>query len=87
MPTPLISTPEPVPFPWLGDLLIAVRKQQGITQTELAERIGSHQAAIARWEGGKYRLAEIETILTIAHALGLELLVTAVPRKADPLKT
>lgn len=84
MPKQPTSIPEPVPFPWLGDLLVAARKEQGITQTELAERIGSHQTVVARWEGGKYRFAEVGTILAIAHALGLELLVTAIPREADP---
>lgn len=74
----------PVPLAWLGDLLISARKQQGITQVQLAERIGSHQAVIARWEGSKYQTADIQTILTIGTALDLKLSVTAASREADP---
>ena len=74
----------PIPLAWIGDLLISARKQQGIPQVQLAERIGSHQAVIARWEGSKYQTADIQTILTIATALDLELLVAAASREADP---
>lgn len=77
------STP-PVPLAWIGELLISARKQRGITQVQLAERIGSHQAVIARWEGSKYQTADIQTILTIAKALDLKLSVTAASREADP---
>ena len=75
---------EPIPLVWLGELLISARKEQGLTQIELAERIGKHQAAIARWEGSKYRTADIQTIQTIANALALKLLVTVASREASP---
>lgn len=61
----------------LGDLLIRARKQQGVTQVELADRIGSHQNSIARWEGKRYQQTDLQTIQTIAGALGLDLWVSA----------
>lgn len=61
-----------MPLAWVGELLISVRKQQSLTQAELADRIGNHQAAIARWETGKYQSATLQTILTVAGALGVE---------------
>ena len=63
---------EPVPLAWVGDVLITARKQRNLTQWQLAERIGSHQAAVARWEMGKYQTATLQTILMIANALDLE---------------
>jgi transcriptional regulator with XRE-family HTH domain len=67
----------------LGDHLAAGRKVQGLTQQELAERVGVSRATVAaleRGEGG----ARIETLLAVARVLGFnEALVAA----ADPLAT
>ena len=67
---------ETMPLAWVGELLISTRKQRSLTQAELAERIGSHQAAIARWETGKYQTATLQTILTVAQALEVEVLLS-----------
>lgn len=69
---PLPNLLEPVPLAWIGDVLITARKQRNLTQRQLAEKIGSHQAAVARWEMGKYQTATLQTILMIASALDLE---------------
>lgn len=66
-----------MPLGWVGELLISARKQRSLTQAELAERIGSHQAAIARWEAGKYQSATLQTILTVAGALEIELSIVS----------
>lgn len=63
----------PVPLSWLGDILIAARKERGFTQQALGERLGLHQAAIARMEQEKYRATSLERITRIADALGLSL--------------
>jgi transcriptional regulator with XRE-family HTH domain len=34
------------------DLIVIARKRAGISQRELAERLGRPQATIARWEAG-----------------------------------
>jgi len=50
------------------------REQLGLTQAELATRIGSTQPAIARLEGGGV-MPSLVTLRRIAAALGLELVV------------
>ena len=74
LPTDLLW--EMMPLAWVGELLISARKRRSLTQAELAERIGSHQAAIARWETGKYQTATLQTILTVAQALEVEVLLS-----------
>ena len=36
-----------------GKELKDLRKKAGLTQTELAEKIGTHKQVISRWENGK----------------------------------
>lgn len=64
-----------VPFSWVGELLISLRKQQGLTQAELGKRLGMHQAAIARWENSKYRTVSLESINQVIQALEVEIIV------------
>lgn len=46
------------------------RKELGITQVELAEKVGMKQSAIARFERGDH-MPKLDTVLKIAVALGL----------------
>lgn len=48
--------------------LIAARARAGLTQAELAARMGTTQSAIARLEGG--RLPSLRTLLRYAEATG-----------------
>ena len=48
--------------------IIEKRLQKGLTQSDLADRIGTKQAAIARIESGNYNLS-IKSLEKIAHAL------------------
>lgn len=52
--------------------LKAIRKQTGVTQTELAERVGLTQAAIGHYETGRRtpRLSECRKIVTALNELG-----------------
>jgi transcriptional regulator with XRE-family HTH domain len=52
-------------------LLIAARKTAGLTQTELAKRIGVDQAFISKYENGDRRLDVLE-FLKIAEALNVD---------------
>lgn len=73
----LTSTDEqPIPFAWLGDLLISLRKERGLTQAQLAERLGIHQVVIARWESSKYATASLERIRKVVDALDADLRLT-----------
>ena len=53
----------------IGEQLGKVRKAQGITQKQLAERLGTHQSNIARIESGKDNIS-IDKLAEIAEALG-----------------
>ena len=47
----------------------AMRKEMGITATELAKRTGLRQAVLSRYENGK-RMPKADTAVKIAKALG-----------------
>ncbi|MGQ0823730.1 MAG: helix-turn-helix domain-containing protein [Actinomycetota bacterium] len=56
------------------ELVYRLRIEAGLTQAELAERIGTTQSAIARMEGGGTR-PNLETLEKLARAVGAELVV------------
>jgi transcriptional regulator with XRE-family HTH domain len=59
----------------LGAWLIReARLRAGWTQAQLAERAGTTQSAVARWESGRVR-PSIETLARLVRACGLELRV------------
>ena len=55
----------------LIELLVARRKELGLSQAKLAERIGNHQQFVGRYETGERRLDVIE-FADIARALDLD---------------
>jgi len=55
--------------------IIKLRLEQGISQKELAEKVGTRQSAISRLESGEYN-PSIEFLSKVAHALGKELNVS-----------
>lgn len=57
--------------PTIGEMLRHHRIEQGITQTELAERLGIKQPTLARMESGRVSINE-STLTRILDALGLE---------------
>lgn len=58
--------------------LIAARSHAGLTQAELASRMGTTQSAIARMEGGKVR-PSTTTLEKVASATGTRLRVRFEP--------
>ncbi len=50
------------------------RKRAGITQTELAARLGTHQSVVARWETGRSQ-PSFENVRRAVRASGLDLVV------------
>lgn len=56
------------------ELVFRLRTESGLTQAELAERMGTTQSAIARMEGGGTR-PTLETLEKLAIAVGQELVV------------
>ncbi len=65
----------------LSEQVRAARERAGITQAELAARIGSTQPAIARLEAGGVT-PNLATLRRIASALSLELVVQLRSRRA-----
>jgi transcriptional regulator with XRE-family HTH domain len=55
----------------LIDLLIEKRLKAGLTQAELAARIGEYQSFVARLESGERRVDVVE-FLELAEALGFD---------------
>lgn len=56
------------------------RKERGLSQAELAKRVGTTQSAIARLESGG-RPPRIDTLLRIANALDADLHVELLDRE------
>lgn len=55
-----------------GELFKMARQRAGLSQRELAERLGCRQASIARWERGD-RAVAVEDVQAAAHICGLQL--------------
>ena len=55
-----------------GEYVLMARRRGGLTQRELAERLGLRQATIARWERGD-RQVSVEDVEAVAAACGLHL--------------
>ena len=64
----------------LCELLVAARKEAGLTQVEVADRLGKPQSFVAKYEGGERRLDVIE-FLAVATALGVR--VDTILKKLD----
>ncbi len=68
----------------LGDQVRGFREAQGLSQTELAQRMGTSQSAIARLEAGGVD-PKLETLERVSCALDLDLVVEFRPRAGGEL--
>jgi len=57
-----------------SDLLVTGRRRAGLSQEQLAGRLGRPQSTIARWETGQQH-PPFESVIEALHACGLELIV------------
>jgi len=57
----------------LGQLLMALRIARGLTQRELAERLGVHETQVSRDERNEYHGITLERAARIMEALGAEI--------------
>jgi transcriptional regulator with XRE-family HTH domain len=65
----------------VGEMLRQVREAAGLTQDELADKIGMKQPAISRLESGTGPHGpELDTVMRFVHGCDLELTVGAKPR-------
>jgi transcriptional regulator with XRE-family HTH domain len=65
----------------MAELVYAMRTRAGLTQTELARRMGTTQSSIARMEGGG-SLPTIDMLARLARATGVRVRIEA-PGVAD----
>jgi transcriptional regulator with XRE-family HTH domain len=83
MPHSLFSAP----YGEMLRLLVRARKEAGLRQVELAERLGKPQSFVSKIERGERRLDVVELIV-VARAIGLDEIqflrgvVAAVPKRA-----
>jgi transcriptional regulator with XRE-family HTH domain len=61
-----------------GSLIVEARKRAGLTQAALAQRLGSHQSVVARWEAGRTD-PDFVTVLRVIRAAGFELGISLHP--------
>jgi len=54
----------------IGHELVALRRLRGLTQAELAERVGIKRQQLQRWEASAYRGVGLARLDAIAEALG-----------------
>jgi DNA-binding Xre family transcriptional regulator len=66
--------------------LAALRAQRGMTQAQLAERLGVSQPHIAKLEAGRAKNIELNTLCRWATALGAKLTVRVAPNRARKRK-
>ncbi len=55
----------------IGEALVAARVAQGLTQRELAVKLGVHQQQIARWERERYGCVSLARLTRVAEVLGV----------------
>lgn len=83
MPRSLFSAP----YGELLSLLVSARREAGLRQVDLAERLGKPQSFVSKIERGERRLDVVELIV-VARAIGvdeigfLRTVARAVPKKA-----
>lgn len=64
------------------DLVREARKRAGLTQAELARRVGSTQPAIARLESGRVQ-PTFDRVVELLRACGFDLLLQLEPRDSS----
>lgn len=62
--------------------VIAARKRAGLTQTELARRMGTTQPAVTRMESGRVQ-PSLRTLQRLARATGSRLMIKFEPHRAE----
>lgn len=55
----------------IGDLIRKARTEKGMTQEELAEKVGVKKSAVAKWENGRVSEIKRSNLKKLADALGM----------------
>ena len=67
--------------------LVALRESRGLSQVQLADRLGITQSAIAQLESAQPKNVELRTLVRVATALGAHLDVSIRPRRQAEQKS
>jgi DNA-binding XRE family transcriptional regulator len=67
--------------------LVALRESRGLSQLQLAKRLGITQSAIAQLESSQPKNVELRTLVRVAAALGAHVNVSIRPRRAAERKS
>ena len=62
-----------------GDLIREARRRAGLTQLELAERAGTSQSGVARWESGRTAVS-LDDVMRLVRLCGFDLELVLLPR-------
>jgi predicted nucleotidyltransferase/DNA-binding XRE family transcriptional regulator len=54
----------------IGQELVALRRARGVTQEELADRLGVKRQQVQRWEAAAYASTSLQRVSRVAEALG-----------------
>lgn len=71
----LLSPTEQGGRPRIGDAMSLLRLARGMTQAELARKLGTHREAVARWERDDYEGYTLETLQKVFEALGCRFII------------
>ena len=71
---------------WHGDSVQALRRHLGLTQRELADRLGTRQQTISEWETGMYQPRGTSATLLSIIAEQARFKYEAAPPKKPPKK-
>lgn len=63
----------------IGEQLSRLRQEAGLTQAQVAKRIGTTASAISRYENAEYNRYELRTLQKIVRACGGQLDITMEP--------
>ena len=72
---------------WDNKRIQALRRHLGLTQRELADRLGSRQQTISEWETGMYKPRGASATLLSIIAERAKFEYEAIPSKKTPKKT
>lgn len=65
----------PSPVPRVIEQLVSLRRRAGLSQTKLAERLGTKQSCVSQWETGEVT-PTIDSVARYAAEFGMEVVVT-----------
>jgi DNA-binding XRE family transcriptional regulator len=68
----------------LGQLLVSLRIARGLTQRQLAERLGVHETQVSRDERNEYHGITLERAARVLEALGVEVRSRVEPLDPEP---